>query len=221
MPSSTIEDYLKQIYLHQPGSTSGLLSMGNLSEAMDVAPGTATAMVKRLAEATLVRYEPYAGVRLTARGQRLAINVLRRHRLIESFLVEVLGLDWSEVHEEAEHLEHVISDRLLERIDAVLGHPVVDPHGDPIPGPDGRIANDSSLTLVDVAPGTSVTVERVLAQDEAFLSYADANGLRPGRHVTVLSKDAVAKSVTVQAEDAKPVSLSIDVASLWVVTAKP
>lgn len=218
MPSSTIEDYLKQIYLHQPPAREGLLSMGDLADLMNVAAGTATAMVKRLSEADLVRYEPYSGVRLSPSGQRLAISVLRRHRLMESFLVEILGLDWAEVHEEAEQLEHVVSDRLMERIDAVLGHPVVDPHGDPIPGPDGRIASDNSQTLVDVAPGSAATVERVLTQDEAFLSYADAHGLRPGRRVTVLSQDAIAQSLTVQADDAQPVSLSSSVAAQWVVS---
>src|SRR6185503_20361208 len=101
--------------------------------AMNVAPGTATAMVKTLAESGLVDYEPRGGVRLTTKGEKLALHVLRRHRLVELFLVEALGLDWSEVDEEAEELEHAISDKVLGRIDKALGHPQVDPHGDPIP----------------------------------------------------------------------------------------
>src|SRR6476620_7329433 len=107
--------------------------MGRLAAAMGVVPGTATTMVKTLADSGLVTYEPRSGTRLTAGGEKLALHVLRRHRLVEPFLVKTLGLDWSEVHEEAEELEHAISDKVLHRIDQLLGHPTTDPHGDPIP----------------------------------------------------------------------------------------
>src|SRR6476661_2815846 len=140
MPSSTVEDYLKSLYTQQRGG-GDLVAMGALATAMNVAPGTATAMVKTLADAGLVDYEPRGGVRLSAKGEKLALHVLRRHRLVELFLVEVLGLDWSEVDQEAEELEHAISDKVLEKIDDVLGHPEVDPHGDPIPNPKGKIAS--------------------------------------------------------------------------------
>src|SRR5947207_9245964 len=110
--------------------------MGRIAAAMGVVPGTATAMIKTLADSGLVTYEPRGGVRLTRGGEQLALHVVRRHRLVELFLVEHLGLDWSEVHDEAEQLEHAISDKVLARMDAVLGHPSTDPHGDPIPTAD-------------------------------------------------------------------------------------
>src|SRR3954469_20129180 len=119
--------------------------MGRLATAMAVTPGTATTMIKAIAEANLVMYEPRTGVRLTKAGEQLALHVLRRHRLVELFLVKVLELDWSEVHEEAELLEHAISDKVLERIDSFLEHPSVDPHGDPIPTSKGKV-NSPELT---------------------------------------------------------------------------
>src|SRR4051812_31426609 len=131
MATRTVEDYLKALYAeqqcaHQAGGGE-LVAMGALAGAMDVAPGTATAMVKTLDEAGLVEYEPRGGVKLSAKGEKLALHVLRRHRLVELFLVEVLGLDWSEVDQEAEELEHAISDKVLARIDEKLGHPQFDP----------------------------------------------------------------------------------------------
>src|SRR5688500_17356504 len=143
MPSSTVENYLKTLYSEQQHAAGELVSMGAVAGAMNVAPGTATAMVKTLADAGLVDYEPRGGVRLSSKGEKLALHVLRRHRLVELFLVEVLGLDWSEVDEEAEELEHAISDKVLERIDALLEFPQVDPHGDPIPSSKGKIGRAS------------------------------------------------------------------------------
>src|SRR6266852_122215 len=140
-PSSTVENYLKAIYQGQlllPADIR-LVPMGQVAAALNVTPGTATTMVKALAESDLAEYEPYSGVRLTPAGEKLAALVLRRHRLVELFLVKVLGMSWAEVHEEAEQLEHVVSERLIERIDAMLGRPTNDPHGDPIPNPDGAI----------------------------------------------------------------------------------
>ena len=145
LPSSTVENYLKAIFLGEgqlPGDQR-LLPMGQLANALGVAPGTATTMIKALAESGLVEYEPYNGVRLSPAGSRLAALVLRRHRLVELFLVNVLGMRWDEVHEEAELLEHVVSDRLIERIDELLGHPEVDPHGDPIPSREGELVHHS------------------------------------------------------------------------------
>ncbi len=113
--------------------------MGQVASSLNVTPGTATTMVKALAESGLAEYEPYSGVRLTAAGEKLAVLVLRRHRLVELFLVQVMGMSWDEVHDEAEQLEHVVSDRLIERIDEMLGHPTHDPHGDPIPTAEGTI----------------------------------------------------------------------------------
>ena len=135
LPSSTVENYLKAIFHAQLGlpRKSDLVPMGQLAAALGVVPGTATTMVKTLSDSGLVKYEPYAGVRLTQAGDKVAATVVRRHRLIERFLVEVLGMGWSEVHVEAEHLEHVMSERVIARIDEMLGHPAMDPHADPIP----------------------------------------------------------------------------------------
>ena len=150
MPSATVEDYIKHIYLVSEKRTSGDVAdvaMGQVAEALGVVPGTATTMVKALSDAGLVEYEPRVGVQLTEPGRKLALHVLRRHRLIEQFLVEVLGFDWSEVHEEAEQMEHVVSDLLLERIDRYLGHPTEDPHGDPIPSAAGELIHGQVETL--------------------------------------------------------------------------
>src|SRR5688572_22318693 len=126
MPTSTVENYVKQIYLEQINTPAdALVSMGKLAAAMGVVPGTATSMVKALADAGLVEYEPRGGARLTRGGEQLALHVLRRHRLVELFLVKVLGLDWSEVHDEAEELEHAISDKVLAKIDEFLNYPSV------------------------------------------------------------------------------------------------
>ena len=149
MPSVTVENYLKQLYLEQQREPSELVSMGKLAIAMNVVPGTATSMIKALAESGLVEIEPRGGTRLTRGGEQLALPVLRRHRLVELFLVKSLGLDWSEVHEEAEELEHAISDKVLEKIDAALGHPSVDPHGDPIPSAKGRGKESPMMSLAD------------------------------------------------------------------------
>src|SRR3954453_1768451 len=141
LPSSTVENYLKAIHQGQSALASDqrLVPMGQVASALGVTPGTATTMVKALAESGLADYEPYSGVRLTAAGERLAGLVLRRHRLVELFLVKVMGMSWAEVHEEAEQLEHVVSERLIDRIDDMLGRPSRDPHGDPIPSPEGNI----------------------------------------------------------------------------------
>src|SRR5256884_6395635 len=142
LPSSTVENYLKAIYQGQSTLTADqrLVPMGQVAMALGVTPGTATTMVKALAESGLAEYEPYSGVRLSSAGERLAGLVLRRHRLVELFLVQVMGMKWDEVHDEAEQLEHVVSERLIERIDDMLGRPTRDPHGDPIPDPEGAIA---------------------------------------------------------------------------------
>src|SRR6185369_9623963 len=158
MATRTVEDYLKALYAEQQHGGGELVAMGALAAAMNVAPGTATAMVKTLADAGLVDYEPRGGVRLSSKGEKLALHVLRRHRLVELFLVEVLGLDWSEVDQEAEELEHAISDKVLARIDQVLGHPQVDPHGDPIPTSAGKVKHRALLSLNECELGERVRV---------------------------------------------------------------
>src|SRR4029079_3030417 len=135
--------------------------MGQLAAAVGVTPGTATTMVKTLAESGLVNYEPSAGVSVTRAGRRLAALVLRRHRLVELFLVQVMGLRWDEVHDEAELLEHVVSERLIDRMDEMLGRPETDPHGDPIPDPHGVVKTQAAESLLTCPLHTTMTVTRI------------------------------------------------------------
>jgi DtxR family Mn-dependent transcriptional regulator len=200
MPSSTVEDYLKRLYTEQQQAPGELVPMGRLADAMAVVPGTVTTMIKALADSGLVDYEPRAGVRLTAGGERLALHVLRRHRLVELFLVRTLGLDWSEVHEEAEELEHAISEKVLERIDALLGYPTVDPHGSPIPRANGEIAPEETRTLADSTANRSYRIARVADSESQFLQYAERHGLVPGARIHVEQTDAGAEAVTVRIE---------------------
>jgi DtxR family Mn-dependent transcriptional regulator len=197
--SSTVENYLKQIYLaEQAGDPAAPVSTGALAAALHVTPGSATAMVQALAESGLVSYEPRRGARLTEEGRRLALRVVRRHRLVELFLVETLGMDWSEVHAEAELLEHAISDAVLERIDRLLGHPSTDPHGDAIPSAAGRVPRRDLRSLADCEPGAPFEIARVGNQDPDFLRFANEHGLRPGRVLRVEGHDRTADTVTIR-----------------------
>jgi len=197
LPSSTVENYLKAIFLAEGRLAEGqrLVPMGQLAGALGVAPGTATTMVKALAESGLVEYEPYNGVRLLPAGSRLAALVLRRHRLIEQFLVQILGMRWDEVHEDAEQLEHVVSDRLIERIDELLGHPQVDPHGDPIPSREGELVRRTFETLLSCPLHAPMTVMQVSDQDAAFLRFVESHDLKPGQSIEVDARDEAADSV--------------------------
>lgn len=208
MPSRTVEDYLKQLYLEQQQHAPGQqVPMGRLAAAAGVVPGTATSMVKALAESGLVVYEPRNGVRLTPSGKRLALHVLRRHRLIELFLVKVLGLDWSEVHEEAEELEHAVSDKVIQRIDALLGHPAVDPHGDPIPTVTGKLPEAPSQSLADCEVGQPFVVARVLDQGAEFLHSANRWALTPGVTVIVEGRDPQGDAVAVRPHGREAITL--------------
>lgn len=220
LPSSTVENYLKAIYVAETHLAAGqrLVPMGQLAAALGVAPGTATTMVKALAESGLAAYEPYNGVRLSAAGQRLAARVLRRHRLIELFLVQVIGMSWDEVHDDAEQLEHVVSDRLVERIDDMLGHPEVDPHGDPIPTPDGRVAQRPFDTLLTCPLNTPVTVARVTDQDAAFLRFVESHELKPGQIIEVEARDEVSDSVRLKGRNDVRTTIGARAASKLLVT---
>lgn len=198
MPSATVEDYIKHIYLVSEKRTSAEVPMGQIADALGVVPGTATTMVKALSDAGLVVYAPRVGVRLTEPGRRLALHVLRRHRLIEQFLVEVLGFDWSEVHDEAEQMEHVVSDLLLERIDRYLGHPTEDPHGDPIPSAEGELVHGQVESLVECPLDSNVFVARISDQDTDFLNYIAKAGLSPGVSLRVRARSLSAEAVEIQ-----------------------
>jgi DtxR family Mn-dependent transcriptional regulator len=223
LPSSTVENYLKAIYHGQTALTDGerLVPMGQVAAALGVAPGTATTMVKALAEAALVEYEPYSGVRLTPAGEKLAGLVLRRHRLVELFLVQVMGMSWAEVHDEAEQLEHVVSERLIERIDRMLGHPTHDPHGDPIPSADGALAPRTWQTLLTCPMATPLTVTRIADQDPAFLRFIEENNLKPGQRVEVEVRDTASDAVRIRKQDRLTVTIGARAASKLLVEREP
>ncbi len=217
LPSSTVENYLKAIHeaQHRLTAERDLVPMGQLSSALGVVPGTATTMVKTLAESGLVIYEPYSGVRLTTAGAKLAAAVLRRHRLVELFLVRVMGMSWDEVHDEAEQLEHAVSDRLIDRIDEMLGRPSVDPHGDPIPDAEGLIQARAQQTdsLLTCPIGAPLVVSRVLDQESEFLRFVEQSDLKPGQPIMVVSRDAAADRVIVRIGSGREIALGTRAAS--------
>ncbi len=215
LPSSTVENYLKAIYLGQSAllAPARLVPMGHVAAALGVTPGTATTMVKALAESGLAEYEPYTGVRLTAAGERLAALVLRRHRLVESFLVEVMGMSWAEVHDEAEQLEHVVSERLIERIDEMLGRPTHDPHGDPIPTAEGQLSADRLESLLSCPIGVPLRVTRIVDQDPGFLRFIESNDLKPGAAIEVQMRDTAADAVTLRGRNRSVLTIGTRAAS--------
>lgn len=195
MATSTVEDYVKCILLKEQVQTTELVSMGQIAVALSVAPGTVTSMVKTLADSGLASYEPYSGVRLTSAGRQLALHVLRRHRLVELFLVQVMGIDWSEVHAEAELLEHSVSDLLINRMDEMLGKPQVDPHGDPIPTSQGKVNQPKVTSLLRCPIGVELCVVRVADQHPDFLQLVEREGLKPGSRLEVESRSEAADTV--------------------------
>jgi DtxR family Mn-dependent transcriptional regulator len=215
LASQTVENYLKAIYMAQASrdQPESLVPMGQLASALGVVPGTATTMVKTLADSGLVRYEPYMGVRLTPAGEKLAALVLRRHRLIEQFLVQVLGMDWTEVHEEAERLEHAVSERLIDRIDEMLGRPAVDPHGDPIPGPEGTLARQTYPDLMTSPLNTPLVVTRVTDQEADFLRFVEQRDLKPGQRITIEARDTASDSVSIRSESGQRTTIGARAAS--------
>jgi len=189
MPSSTVENYLKAIY-GRSADADAVVSTGTLAEALGVTPGTITTMVKSLAAQGLLEHHPREGVRLTREGRAIAMAVVRKHRLVETFLVQMLKMDWKEVHEEAEALEHAISERVLARLEALLGHPATDPHGDPIPSAKSpQFEHGSGLTLATCELQAHLRVDRILDQSTPFLDFIQKTGLKPGSRVRVRERD--------------------------------
>lgn len=197
MASLTIENYVKAIY-QIAGQDSQPAATGRLAESLGVSPGTVTSMLKTLSESGLAEYVPYEGARLTDKGRALALRVLRRHRLIELFLVRTLNLTWDEVHEEAENMEHAVSDLLIDRIDAFLGRPATDPHGDPIPRADGTVARTASRRLSDLAVGERFRIERVTDQSSDFLRYLTEAGLELGAEGRIVNSRSEAGVITIE-----------------------
>jgi DtxR family Mn-dependent transcriptional regulator len=194
--SGSVEDYLKAIYgLCESGDAASTTA---IAEALGIQPASVTGMVKRLAESGLLEHVPYRGVRLTPQGSREALRVLRRHRILETFLCERLGYSWEDVHREAERLEHAASDDLIERMAAALEFPRHDPHGAPIPTVGGDIERLGASTLADATPGARVRIRAVRDEDAAVLRSMAAEGLVPGARVRVAEAQRVTGSVEVR-----------------------
>ncbi|HEX5558763.1 MAG TPA: metal-dependent transcriptional regulator [Gaiellales bacterium] len=195
MVSESAQDYLKAIWKLE---RSGGMSTSALAESLGVAPASATAMLKKLATLGLVVHERYRGATLTPAGERMALEVVRHHRLLELYLMEALGLSWDQVHEEAEKLEHHLSDELEARIDQALGFPTRDPHGDPIPSPELLLARDEITCLSELAEGSLTVVRRVPDGDPELLRYLASLGLVPAEEVTVVEQAPFDGPVTVE-----------------------
>jgi DtxR family transcriptional regulator, Mn-dependent transcriptional regulator len=186
MFTPVVEDYLKAIWMLQQAESP--VATSRIAERLGLTSAAVTAMVKRLAEQGLLRHEPYYGVRLTGSGELAALRIIRRHRVLELFLVETLGYDWDGVHEEAERLEHAASDELIERLARLLGEPDRDPHGNAIPTATGEVDRERYPALGDLPPGESRRILEVEVEEPEQLRYLGSLNLRPGAEVTVLEK---------------------------------
>jgi DtxR family Mn-dependent transcriptional regulator len=183
-----VEDYAKAIYGLQSRRGSDAVKTNAIAERLGVTPGSASSMVKKLADLGLVAHMRYRGVRLTAEGERIALEVLRHHRLLETYLSEALGIPWDQVHNEAEILEHHISEELEQRIASTLNHPLRDPHGDPIPSEDLTLRDESTVALSDLEPGQAALFTRVSDSDSALLTYLAEQHILPGTELVVEDK---------------------------------
>lgn len=183
MPSEHIENYLKNIYKIQ--TSGGKVSTTSLSEKLQISPASVSEMIKKLADEGSLTHTPYKGVELTESGKRTALKIVRKHRLWEMFLVEVLHFGWDEIDEEAEKFEHIMSDKMEEKIDEVLGSPSVDPHGDPIPSKNGTIKALRSFPLSSIGEGTNVRVVRVNDANAELLHYASSIGLSLNKKIGI------------------------------------
>jgi len=180
-----VQDYAKAIYTLE--SRDGSASTTGLAELLEVRPASVSGMLRKLVELDLVEHEPYHGVRLTERGRQVALEVIRHHRLLELFLVESLGMSWDEVHDEAEVLEHALSEELEELIAAKLGNPTVDPHGDPIPSRELTLAESDSRSLYELEPGEQATFVRV-SDDPEMLRFLGERGIVPGARLELVER---------------------------------
>jgi DtxR family Mn-dependent transcriptional regulator len=209
MLSASIEDYAKAIYVLE--ERHGVASTTALADRLEISPPAVSAMVKKLAALGYVTHVPYRGVRLTDEGRRVALEVLRHHRLLETYLVEELGVPWDRVHAEAEVLEHVLSEGLEERIAAKLGEPTHDPHGDPIPAPDGTVVEPETVGLDTLAAGDRGRFVRVSDSDPKLLRELADLGIRPGDELEVLAGGVRAGSATHRLRPALARSMRIEV----------
>ena len=205
-----VEDYVTLIWkaVEWPG---GMPSTTDLADQLGVTASTVSANLKKLARDGYIRYEPYGRIELTESGREIAVGVVRCHRILETYLVNQLGLTWDQVHDEADRLEHAVSDLVLERMDAVLGHPRKDPHGDPIPDSDGVTVRDDSLPLSDISPDTTVEVARISDRSPDVLRYLQKRGIVVGSQVRVVDVSQAASALQATVEGAT-VELSLHTA---------
>jgi DtxR family transcriptional regulator, Mn-dependent transcriptional regulator len=199
MQTEAVQDYVKQIHALQAQSDKPATT-NEIAEKMGVSAAAATAMVKKLAEMGLVEHRRYHGAVLTEAGERVAVEVVRHHRLLELYLTHALGLPWDSVHIEAERLEHVLSEELEAALDRALGFPDTDPHGDPIPGPDLTLPAETHQSLVELEPWQAATVRRVPDGDPALLRYLASLGLVPAAQVRMVEKAPFAGPVTLEVD---------------------
>lgn len=201
--TSAVEDYLKSIFeLGEQG-----VKTQRLATALAVSPASVTGMLRKLSELHLIEYEPYRGASLTVAGRKMALETIRHHRLLETYLAEALGYQWHEVHDEAEKLEHHISEDFEERIARALGHPTHDPHGDPIPARDGRLPEDAGRPLSGWSPGDSLRITRITDQRSEVLRYLNEHGLVPGGEIIISDVAPLSGPLTLVC-DGRPVAVS-------------
>ena len=200
MITLTEENYIKAIY-HLSNNGTENVNTNAIAEAMSTKASSATDMIKKLSEKNYADYKKYQGVTLTEKGKRVAVNIIRKHRLWEVFLVEKLNFTWDEVHEVAEHLEHIKSDKLIDELDAFLEHPTHDPHGDPIPDKDGNFQHIDKIVLAKANIGVAYKCVGVDDTSTAFLQYLDSNGIALGTMITVIHKEPYDNSVKIQLKD--------------------
>jgi DtxR family Mn-dependent transcriptional regulator len=205
--SRSVEDYLKAIY--SLGESGEAASTSAIADALEVQPASVTGMVKRLAESGYLEHVPYRGVKLTGEGTREALRILRRHRILETYLTERLGYRWEGVHQEAERLEHAASDELIERMAAALEYPSHDPHGAPIPTSSGEVEPTDPHTLAELAPGEFALIRAVRDDDSEGLLAVEAAGLLPGTRIRVLGHSPSPPLVRVEIEGAKELALEV------------
>ena len=199
MLSLTEENYLKAIY-HLSDAGASSVSTNSLAEAMQTKAASVTDMIKKLSIKGLINYERYYGVNITPKGKTQALQIIRKHRLWETFLVEKLGFTWDQVHEVAEQLEHIQSTHLIDKLDEYLGFPKVDPHGDPIPDQNGKVKSQPQVSLDQMKPGTKGTISSVKDSDPQLLKYLDKIGAKPGKKVHVVNRENYDESIEVLIE---------------------
>ncbi len=215
MRSLTEENYIKSIY--SLSLEEGEVYFSDLGEKLHVKLSTVSSMIKKLADKKLVHYTPYKHIKITEKGKKEALAIIRKHRLAELFLVKILGLGWEEVHDIAEQLEHVKSERFYDRIDELVGYPKADPHGEPIPDANGKMTEKNRISLIDVEEGVSVKISAVGKDEKSFLDHLNSKGLHIGEFITLKKKELFDGSITILDKGKKETMLTHQVAKrIWV-----